>query len=753
MEDQNARNAPQVASVEMPVVGMHCANCAKAVERALKRKVPGVQDAHVNYAAESVAIEYKPAQATLEQMAQAVEKAGYHLVLSGEGDLEDAEQLARENELRAQKRALLVGIIFTIPLFALSMARDFHLIGDWAHHPAMNWLFLALATPVQFYTGWDFYVGGLKSLRNRSANMDVLIALGSSAAFFYSLAILLFPQLSSHVYFETSAMIITLIKVGKMLEVRAKGRTSKAIKELMNLAPSIAHVIGEDGNEKDVPADQVREGAIVLVRPGESMPVDGTVLEGTSSVDESLLTGESMPVDKTANAKVFGGTINQFGALKIQATGVGAQTALSQIIRLVRQAQSSRAPIQRLADKVSAIFVPVIVVTAVAVFLFWWGIGAGAEHALLRMVAVLIIACPCALGLATPTAIMVGTGRGARMGVLFRNNEVLEIAGRVKSILIDKTGTITEGKMTLTEIIPLNNSSENDVLKLAAGVESVSEHPIARAIVEYAQGKATDFSTPNSFLATSGFGVEGQLDGARVRVGKLDWAAEKIEITAAASSAHQSLSSQGKTVVAVSQDDHLVGLLAISDREKSSAAEAIQEMRALDTTPIMITGDNEAVARTIAARVGIEDVRAQVLPAEKEVAVKQAQREYGVVAMVGDGINDAPALAAADVGISIGAGTGVAIEASDITLVGSDLHGVARAIRLSRRTMRTIKQNLFWAFAYNVVLIPVAAGALHAVHSLPPMIRDLHPVLAAAAMAFSSVTVVLNSLRLSRAKF
>ncbi len=740
------KTSDQSAHLEVPVLGMHCANCAKAVERALKRKVPGVRDASVNYAAESVSIEYDPAQASPETMAQAVERAGYQLILPTEE--EDAEQRAREQELNAQRRALYFGIIFTAPLFILSMARDFGLLAHWSHALWVNLLFWALATPVQFYTGWGYYVGAWKSLRNRSANMDVLIALGSSAAYFYSIAVLFSNSLGGHVYFETSALIITLIKVGKMLEARAKTHASSAIKELLKMAPKIAHLIDEDGNEHDVPIERVAKDDVVIVRPGESIPVDGVVIDGRSSVDESLLTGESMPVDKEPEAQVFGGTINQFGSLRVRAQGVGAQSALAQIIRLVRQAQASRAPIQRLADQVSAVFVPAIIVIASIVFLFWFFAGAGIGAAIVRFVAVIVIACPCALGLATPTAIMVGTGRGARSGILFRNSEALERAGKIQTLLIDKTGTITEGKPVLADIIPVAGISAETLLQIAASAESVSEHPIARAIVNAAKERSLSLTSPESFEATAAFGVSARIEGDDVRVGKLDWVVSAPE--AIAQSRASDLQSQGQTVISVSRSNQLLGFLTVLDQEKPSAALAISKIKALQIRPVMITGDNARTAEQIAHRVGIDEVKAQVLPAEKEAAVRDAQQNGGVVGMVGDGLNDAPALARADVGIAIGAGTSVAIEASDVTLIGGELDGISRAIRLSRATMLIIKQNLFWAFAYNVALIPIAAGALHHLTFLPPLIRDLHPVLAASAMAVSSVTVVLNSLRLSR---
>ncbi|MCA1990173.1 MAG: heavy metal translocating P-type ATPase, partial [Desulfarculus sp.] len=481
---------PATRKVDLPVVGMTCTNCSAAVERTLNKKVPGVVAATVNFGTETATVEYDPAVTSLEAMAEAVKKAGYELVLPAGGEettgVEDAEAQARAAELRAQQRAFAVGVACTLPLFVLSMGRDFGLWGAWAHAPWVNWLFLILATPVQFYTGWGYYEGGFKSLRNRSANMDVLVALGSSVAYVYSLAVVLSPGLGHHVYFETSAMIITLIKLGKLLEARAKGQASAAIRALMDLAPKIAH-LEEDGQERDVPADQVRPGQVVVVRPGESIPVDGVVVAGRSAVDEAMLTGESVPVDKAEGDSVFGSTVNQQGRLKVRATGVGAETALSQIIRLVRQAQGSKANIQRLADRVSAVFVPTIIAIALVTLAVWWLAGGQFVPALIRMVAVLVIACPCALGLATPTAIMVGTGKGATLGILFKNSEALENAHRLDTVVLDKTGTITQGKPQLTDWLPLDGGDGQQTLALIAAAESASEHPIARAVVEGAR--------------------------------------------------------------------------------------------------------------------------------------------------------------------------------------------------------------------------------------------------------------------------
>lgn len=730
---------------------MTCANCAAAIERTLNKKVPGVKSASVNFATETVSVEYDSELVDLDTMAAAVDRAGYKLVVPAQDETaEDAESEARREEIESQMRAFAVGVIFTVPLFALSMSRDLGLIGHWSHAPWMNWLFLTLAAPVQFYTGMGFYIGGYKSLRNRAANMDVLVALGSSTAFFYSLAVLLFPALGMHVYFETSAMIVTLIKVGKLLESRAKGRASSAIRSLMNLAPKNAHLIDDSGSEVDVPASGLKKGDIVIVKPGERVPVDAEVISGKSSVDESMLTGESIPVDKSEGDKLFGGSLNIQGRLKLRAAEVGSRTTLAQIIGLVRQAQGGKPAIQRLADRVSAYFVPVIILIALGTFAFWWIWSGEFVPAMIRMVAVLVIACPCALGLATPTAVMVGSGKGALMGILFRNSEALETAHNVTTVMFDKTGTITVGKPALTDWIPLSIDAMGDNLALIAGAESGSEHPIARAVVEKVKSQGTSIPEPEEFISTSGFGVEAYVKGRKIQVGKPAWIMESVSIDASSTSKIQELSSEGKTVIVAVIDGKPAGILAVADEEKPGARKAIEKLIELGIEPVMLTGDNEQAARSIANKVGIKAIESGILPDKKESLVKAAQEKGGIVAMVGDGINDAPALARADVGIAIGTGADIAMESSDITLVGGDINGVARAIALSKATMQTVKQNLFWAFFYNIVLVPVAAGLLHGVESAPSFLRDLHPAAAAAAMAFSSITVVLNSLRLSR---
>jgi Cu+-exporting ATPase len=717
--------------VELPVIGMTCANCARAVERALEKKLEGVTSASVNLAAESVSVAYDPAVTGPGAMSEVVERAGYRLVLPARGaDGSDAEQEARSAELGRQRRHLIVGVAFTVPLLVLSMSRDLDLIGAWSHAPWFGWMLLALATPVQLYTGLDYYAGTWRSLRNLSANMDVLVALGSTTAYVYSVAVLLVPDAGAHVYFETSAMIITLIKVGKMLEASARGRASAAIRSLMDLAPDRAHLLDADGREHDVPASGLRPGDRVAVRPGERIPVDGKVVSGRSSVDESMLTGEPIPVDKAEGSAVFGGTVNAQGRLKVEATGVGSETALAQIVRLVRQAQQGKAPIQRLADRVSGVFVPAIVVIALVTLALWWQLGGTFAPAMIRMVAVLVIACPCALGLATPTAIMVGTGRGARSGILFRGAGALENAHRITTVLFDKTGTITLGAPVLTDWTPRDGA---DHLDLVASAASASDHPISRAIVEGARERGVEIVEPSEAREQPGRGIEATVRGHVVRVGRPDWVGA------------------GGTEVAASVDGVPAGTARVSDEVRQGAADAVRSLARMGIEPVMLTGDSEEAARSVSERVGIERFVAGVLPEHKDEVVREERRRGRTVAMVGDGLNDAPALARADVGIAIGTGTDVAMEASDVTLVGGDLSGVARAIHLSRATMRTIRQNLFWAFFYNVALVPVAAGALHGLAWVPGFLRELHPAAAAAAMALSSVTVVLNSLRLSRA--
>ncbi len=741
-------------TVEFPVTGMTCANCAMNIERALKKKVPGVVQASVNFAAERVLVSYIPGMTTVEEMIGAIEKAGYGAILPDESfDGEDAELAARKAEISDQTRKFFVGVLFTAPLFFLSMGRDFGLIGLWSHAAWVNWFFLILATPVQFYTGLDYYIGGWKSLKNKSANMDVLVAMGSSVAYFYSLSLLLYPALGKHVYFETSAVIITLIKLGKMLESRTKGKTGGAIRKLIGLRPKTATIL-EDGIEKEIPLSRVKVADTVIVRPGESIPVDGIVSEGESSVDESMLTGEPIPVDKSPGDRIVGGTINGEGRLKFEAKKVGSDTALARIIRLVQEAQGSKPPIQALADKVASVFVPTVIGIAFLTFIIWWAIGDEFVPSMIRMVAVLVIACPCALGLATPTAIMAGTGKGAEKGMLFRNSEALETATKLDTVVLDKTGTITMGKPSVVDVIVSDSSikNEEELLRLGASVERGSEHPLGRAIVREAEKRGLDLFEPKEFKAARGLGVQAKINGQEVLVGKPAWL-NKTDINLdSAMGQVLSLQEQGKTVMLVVVQRKLAGLIAVADRVKPESREALEELHRQNLKVIMLTGDNIQTAKAIASEVNIDEIFAEVLPEDKSAKIRKLQEQGKKIGMVGDGVNDAPALAQADVGMAIGTGTDVAIEAGDVILGSGNLTGVSKAINLSRATMRTVRQNLFWAFFYNIVLIPVAAGVLFPFEFLPDFLRQLHPILAALAMAMSSITVVSNSLLLYRAR-
>jgi Cu+-exporting ATPase len=742
------------ASVEFPVTGMSCANCAMNIERALKKKVPGVVDASVNFASEHAFVEYIPGLTGIDEMINAIEGAGYGAIRpSEETDAEDAELAARRAEIRDQTIKFAVGILFTAPLFFLSMGRDFSLLGAWSHALWVNWLFFALATPVQFYTGWDYYSGGWKSLKAGGANMDVLVAMGSSVAYFYSLAVLLYSPLGEHVYFETSAVIITLIKMGKMLESRTKGRTGGAIRKLMGLRPKTATIL-ENGKEVEIPLSLVKIGQVIIVRPGESIPVDGVALEGESSVDESMLTGEPIPVDKNPGDTVAAGTINGDGRLKFEAKRVGKDTALAQIIRMVQEAQGSKAPVQALADKVAAVFVPGVMAIAFITFIIWLSLGSAFVPAMIRLVAVLVIACPCALGLATPTAIMAGTGKGAEHGVLFKSSEALETATKLDTLVLDKTGTITVGRPSVVNIISFDSprSGEEELLRLAAAVERGSEHPLGKAIVKEAEARKIPLPEPQDFVASRGLGVQGKIDGKEILVGKSAWLGEKQIDLSVAEDQIRALQAEGKTVMTVAVEGRASGLIAVSDVPKPESSEAVSQLHHQHLRVVMLTGDNEQTAKAIASQVHIDDVVAEVRPEEKAGRIKALQEAGNKIGMVGDGINDAPALAQADVGFAIGTGTDVAIEAGGVILASGNLMGISKAVNLSRKTMRTVKQNLFWAFAYNVVLIPIAAGILYPFTEVPEFLRQLHPILAALAMAVSSITVVSNSLLLYKTK-
>lgn len=766
------------ARVTLPVTGMTCASCAATVERTLRRKVPGVVAALVNLAAENVTVEYESDTTGPAAMAAALARGGYGLVVPRpDAAPADAEREARRRELRTQQRAFVVGAACSLPLLVLGMGRDFGLFGPWADAGWFPWLLGALATPVQFYAGASHYVHGWRSLRAGSANMDVLVALGSTVAYAYSLALLLLPGPHGHVYFETAALIITLVRLGKLLETRARGRASVAIRRLLALAPETAHrwlpgsndrdssadPASDGGREEEIAASALRHGDLVIVRPGERIPADGVVREGNSAVDEGLLTGEPLPLDKTPGDRVVGGTINQEGRLKVEITGVGAETVLARIVRLVQEAQSGRAPIQRLADRVAGIFVPLIIGLALVTFGLWWWLGGELAPALVRLVSVLVVACPCALGLATPTAIVVAAGLGAKHGVLFRNAETLERAHHLTTLLIDKTGTLTEGRPRVVAWQPVGDPGSGApasdaqlrrhlLMRLAAGAESASEHPLARAVVDAAREAGVSWPEPLAFASTPGRGVRATVDGHTVLAGRAPWLSDMGIDTGPLAAALARCEGDGLTVVAIAVDGRPAGLIALADRERPGADAAVAALQKLGLETIMVTGDNLRAAEAVARRVGIARVEAGVLPDGKAAVVRRYQASGRVVGVVGDGVNDAPALASADVGIAMGGGADVAVESADVTLVRSELAGAARAVRLSRATMAVIRQNLFWAFFYNICLIPIAAGALHTVTALPPLVRDLHPVLAAGAMAISSLTVVANSLRLGRKK-
>jgi len=740
--------SPQAERLTLPVRGMHCAACVGKVERALT-SVPGVDEATVNLATEKATVTFDSTRTDVTRLQDAVARAGYELVEPREaaGQTPDREQSAREEMQRRARSKFVVGAILSVPIVIGSMVEVFPWAPAWLHNP---WLLWALATPVQFWVGFEFHAGFLRDLRHRTASMSTLVSIGTNAAYFFSLAVTLWPHVfmpaGGMTYYETGAVVITLVVLGRWLEARARGRTSEAIRRLVSLAPRTARIVRE-GRELDVPTTEVGVGDLVRIRPGERIPVDGVVLEGASTIDESMLTGESLPVEKTAESRVVAGSVNQTGALLFRATHVGSETTLARIVRLVEDAQASRAPIQRLADRVAAVFVPIVLVIAGATCLAWLAFGPEPRlpMALTTAVAVLVIACPCAMGLATPTAIMVGTGKGAEHGVLIKSATALEVLHRVDTIVFDKTGTLTVGRPEVTDIVTVPGVGEDDALAVAAGAEQASEHPLGEAIVRLAKERGLALPPVGKFTAVPGQGIDAMAPDGRILLGNETMMNERgIDVSLLADRAI-ALQAQGKTVVFLAFAGRLLALIAVADVLKPDAAATIRRLREMGLAVAMLSGDNRRTAEAIAREAGIERVLAEVLPADKAGEIKRLQEGGHRVAMVGDGINDAPALTQADVGIVMGSGTDVAIEAADVTLMRSDVAGVVVALELSRRTIQIVKQNLGWAFGYNILLIPVAAGVLYPLAGVL-----LSPILAGAAMAFSSVSVVTNSLRLKR---
>lgn len=782
------------------IQGMHCASCAISVERALKQ-IPGVKNAAVNFASEKASVEFED-DVLLQNLSAAVEKTGYRLITSSAAPASSAHsghhangqitaehdhhRMLKEEEIKSLKKKFAIGAILSAAVILLSFPDYFPFLPSIFSRPERFMILAALTAPIEFWIGWQFWRGAWYGLKNFSANMDTLVALGTGAAFVFSIAVVFLefvrPQAGWNsefasiggldVYFDVSAVVTTLVILGKYLEAKAKGSASEAIKKLFKLQAKTAHVLDTNRREREVPVEEVRIGDVVLVKPGEKIPVDGIIIEGASAIDESMATGESMPVDKKAGDEVIGATINKTGAFKFRAVKIGQETFLAQIIKMVENAQASKAPIQKFADKVTGYFVPAVLFISFAAFVIWfiWGPAPSLGLAIINAVAVLVVACPCALGLATPTAIMVGTGKGAERGIIIRDAEALELAGKIDTVVMDKTGTLTKGEASVTDIIEIKNS-ESDILRLSASLEKFSEHPIAKAVVERASGPVRPSSHPldsatqrqadeakaeffkvKNFLAHPGSGIEGEAEiGGQWRklfLGNINML-EKIGLRMPPEIEAQAvrLEGEGKTVLFLAGQQEILGAIAVADVLKENAAEAVGLLKNLGLEIWMITGDNELTAKAIAGKIGIDNLMARVLPAQKEEKIKELQARGKVVAMVGDGINDAPALSQADVGIAIGTGTDVAIEAGDITLISGDPMGVYEAVLLSRRTLANIKQNLFWAYIYNLILIPVAAGVFW------PFGRILlSPILAGGAMAFSSLSVVLNSLRLKRFK-
>ncbi|HKJ81317.1 MAG TPA: heavy metal translocating P-type ATPase [Ignavibacteriaceae bacterium] len=745
-----------IKTLTLPVEGMTCASCVARVEKALK-KVEGVSNVNVNFATEKVTLSFDDKETDILKLTSVVEDAGYKLIAPQEkeevaskdsANMEPPEDLEQKKSYKQLKSEFIFAAVMTVPIMAISMISMTAWFQAWSPIPVEyidRILFLA-TTIVMFVSGKRFFSITWRLLKHFSADMNTLVAVGTGTAYLYSTIAVLFPKLlsltssSGHIYFDTATTIIALILMGRLLEARAKDKTSTAIKKLMGLQPKQARVV-RNGKEFDIPLSDLQKNDIIIVRPGEKIPVDGVITEGSTSIDESMITGESLPVDKKAGDKVIGGTINKNGSITFKATAIGKDTLISQIIKMVEQAQGSKAPIQSLADKIASVFVPTVIGIALVTFLIWYfAAGAVFTYAMINFIAVLVIACPCALGLATPTAIMVGTGVGASNGILIKNAQSLEGAHKIKAVVLDKTGTITTGKPSVTDVIKLNGYDENKLLQFTASIENKSEHPLGMAIVDYAKKNNISLNNVEGFNSLTGLGLTAVVEGQAVAIGNLSMMKEYSVSTKEAEDVSSKLAMEGKTPIFVSINGELSGVIAVADTIQSTSKEAVSKLKKMGIEVVMITGDNERTANAIAKEAGVDKVIAEVMPQDKANQVKQMQNEGKFVAMVGDGINDSPALAQADIGIAIGTGSDIAIESSDITLIKGDLNGVVNAIKLSNKTLRTIKQNLFWAFIYNLIGIPIAA------------LGFLNPIYAAAAMAFSSVSVVSNSLLLRRTK-
>jgi Cu+-exporting ATPase len=745
-EVENIGYGTRTEEITIPVRGMSCASCVEKIETQL-RSLPGVTNAQVNFAAEKATVGFIPSIHSTADLRKAIRDIGYEPLEIADTPAADYEKEARDREIRELGVKTLAGAVLSIPL-VLGMVSDwFPGMPKWLTNHFVQFL---LATPVHLWVGWQFHAGFWKALKHKTADMNTLVSLGTNAGYIYSTVVTFAPGffvgegIHAGVYFETVAILHTLIILGRFFEARAKGRTSEAIKKLMGLHAKTARVV-RDAKETDIPIEEVQVGDIVVVRPGEKIPVDGMVERGSSAVDESMLTGESIPVEKLAGSEVYGGTLNKTGSFHFKATKVGKETALAQIIKLVEAAQGSKPPIQKTADKIAGVFVPIVISIAVLSFGVWYFFGPQPAliFALANFMAVLLIACPCAIGLAAPTAVMVGVGKGAENGILFRGAEALEMAAKLRTVVIDKTGTLTQGEPSVTDVVTANGFQQKDILRYAASAEKGSEHPLGEAIVKRASEEGLEIEPADSFNAIPGHGIEAKISERDLLLGNLKLMSDRGIALDGLQQEAERLADEGKTPMFVAVDGKPAGIIAVADTLKENSKEAVVALHRLRLEVAMITGDNSRTANAIGRQLGIDRVLAEILPQDKAEEVKRLQREGKAVAMVGDGINDAPALAQADVGIAIGTGTDVAMEASDITLIGGDLRGIVTAIALSKRTMRTMKQNFFWAFIYNTVLIPVAAGILY------PMAGILmSPIFAGAAMAFSSVSVVSNSLRL-----